>query len=239
MSEMPPLNCDVVTAAAPPIPPHRTLSGNDITLSPLGVDDFAELYGRTHGDSTRESIWAFLPYGPFASAAEMGVYYRKAGACGDPQFYAVRHHCDGALAGIVSYLRITPVAYSIEIGHIWHAADRQRGRANSEAAFLLMDKAFALGYRRFEWKCNALNMRSRLAALRLGIAFEGVFRQHLVFKGQNRDTAWFALLDKDWPAVRANLSAWLADSSGKSSLSEMNREVVAWSLPAHDAWLGE
>lgn len=241
----PKINNAEVSAPPPAFPPHRALSGEHVALSPLCADDFAELYGRTHGDAARESIWAFLPYGPFASAAAMRDYYTETAvappqaAGGDPQFYAVRHHHDGACAGIVSYLRIAPAAYCIEIGHIWHAADRQRGRANSESAFLLMDNIFSAGYRRLEWKCNALNLRSRLAALRLGLAFEGVFRQHTVFKGKNRDSAWFALLDKDWPKVRANMSAWLKDDSGELSLTKMNREIIAWSLPAHDAWRAE
>ena len=134
-------------------------------------------------------------------------------------FYSVLH-TDGAIAGIVSYLRITPPAYSIEIGHIWHAAARQRGRANTEAVFLLAENAFALGYRRVEWKCDACNIRSRLAALRLGFAFEGVFRQCTISQGKNRDTAWFAVIDRDWPPIRDNFRRWLAAKDGAFSLAE-------------------
>ena len=125
-------------------------------------------------------------------------------------------------------------AYTIEIGHIWHAVERQRGTATTETAFLLIECAFQLGYRRVEWKCNAANERSRRAALRLGFSFEGVFRQQNVFKKRNRDTAWFAVLDDDWPAIRSNFLRWF--DSPASSLSGMNRPHVDWSLAAHDAW---
>ena len=108
---------------------------------------FEQLHAASHGDNKRQSVWSFLPYGPFPDAAVMCAYYQGIPQNNDPMFYSVLH-TDGAIAGIVSYLRITPPAYSIEIGHIWHAAARQRGRANTEAVFLLAENAFALGYRR-------------------------------------------------------------------------------------------
>ena len=113
----------------------------------------------------------------------------------------------------MSYLRIQPAARSIEIGHIWHAVARQKTRANTIGNFLLMDAAFASGNRRVEWKCDAANAPSRAAALRLGFAFEGVFRRCMVTKNRNRDIAWFALIDSDWPQARANIEEWLAGKS--------------------------
>ncbi|MGI9306825.1 MAG: GNAT family N-acetyltransferase [Gammaproteobacteria bacterium] len=225
--------------APPPASLASSLDGKFIVLSPMAAADdsaFAELFAASHGDARREEIWRFLPYGPFGDAAEMAAFYRQANADGDPLFYIVRHLPENRAAGIASYLRITPESRSVEIGHIWHAADFQRGRANTEMAFLMAENAFAAGYRRLEWKCNALNMNSRRAALRLGLAFEGVFRQCTISKGKNRDTAWFAVLDGDWQTARENFRAWLAAPPGAFSLAERNLPLVEWSLPAHDFW---
>ncbi len=112
-------------------------------------------------------------------------------------------------AGLASYLRIAPAAGTIEVGHIHLAPALQRTRAATEAMFLMMRQAFDLGYRRYEWKCDALNAVSRRAAERLGFTYEGTFRHHLVYKGRNRDTAWYAIVDADWPPVRAAYEAWL------------------------------
>lgn len=227
--------------APPPAPAPKTMRGKYICLEPLAAADdaaFAELYAASHGDARREEVWRFLPYGKFANAAAMAEFYRKENAAGDPQFYVVRNLQTNGAAGIVSYLRIFPESHSIEIGHIWHAAEFQRGRANTEAVFLLADNIFALGYRRLEWKCNARNMHSRRAALRLGLAFEGVFRQCTISKGKNRDTAWFAILDADWPAARENFCAWLDSPPGAFSLGEKNLPLVEWSMPAHEFWAG-
>ena len=224
----------------PPLaPPPEVLRGKYIALEPLTTandDTFAELFAVSHGDETRESVWRFLPYGKFADAGEMAAFYRSESEAGDPQFYVVRHLSENTAAGIVSYLRIFPGSHSIEIGHIWHAAAHQRGRANTEAVFLLADNIFSRGFRRLEWKCNALNMSSRHAALRLGFAFEGVFRQCTISKNKNRDTAWFAVLDDDWKTVRRHFQEWLDSSPGTVSLSEKNLPLVEWSLPAHEFW---
>ena len=232
------LNGNPVTAPPPPHPPAQTLAGQFITLEPLPDTAalFVALYAASHGTAERETIWDYLPYGPFAAADEMQAAYRQMAAGGDPQFYYVRDNDSGEPCGIVSYLRIEPAAYSIEIGHIWHAVPHQRGRSNTEAVFLLLNNAFTLGYRRLEWKCNALNQRSRRAALRLGFAFEGIFRQHTVFKQKNRDTAWFAMLDTDWQIAAANFRQWLTAAPGECSLNTLNLPLVQWSLPAHDAY---
>jgi RimJ/RimL family protein N-acetyltransferase len=125
--------------------------------------------------------------------------------------------------GVVSFMNIDPPMRRLELGNIWYVPAAQRTRANTEAAFLMLREAFdALGYRRVEWKCDALNRRSREAALRLGFAFEGVFHQHMIVKGRNRDTAWYAMLDRDWPRVRANMNRWLAEDP-PPSLRELSR----------------
>ena len=235
MPTFPPLSDAVVSQPPPTTPPLTALKGGSVRLSPLLPVHIDSLYDRSHGETNRESVWKFLPYGPFTTANDMRKAYDAMSNSANIQFYAVHHEHDDSPAGVISYLNIHPTSYSVEIGHIWHAADKQRGIANSESAFLLIDNAFTLGYRRVEWKCNALNHPSRQAALRLGFSFEGVFRQHFVFKGRNRDSAWFALLDKDWPAVRNNFIRWF-DAPESLSLSEMNRPIVAWSLTAHDQW---
>ena len=234
------INCDPVAGDAPPFPAPRELdSGDESFLVPLADSHFDPLFAASHGDARRESVWDFLPYGPFASPAQMRACYRALPQNGDPQFYAVMRRdskpsIEPVAAGVMSYLRIQPAARSIEIGHIWHAAERQKTRANTIGNFLLMDAAFASGCRRVEWKCDAANAPSRAAALRLGFAFEGVFRRCMVTKNRNRDIAWFALIDSDWPQARANIEEWLA---GKlPSLTAANRPLVEWSLAAHESW---
>src|SRR5207253_3505619 len=134
-------------------------------------------------------------------------------------FFAIVDHPAGKPAGLASYLRITPAAGSIEVGHIHYAPRIQRKPAATEAMYLLMKQAFELGYRRYEWKCDALNAASRAAAQRLGFSFEGVFRQATVYKMRSRDTAWYAMIDSEWPALRAAFETWLDpanfDESGR------------------------
>ena len=234
------INDNPVTMPIPPTPAVNSLVGRYITLEPLALADdkvFEQLYEVSHGDKDKESVWEFMPYGPFGGVSEMIKDYRTMAVAGDPIFYIVRHCHNQQAAGVVSFLRINPAAYSIEIGHIWHAINTQRGRANTEASFLQINNAFALGYRRLEWKCNAMNIKSRLAALRLGLAFEGVFRQCVVFKEKNRDTAWFAMIDKDWQSAKQNFEQWLESPLGEFSLAQNNYPLVKWSLPAHDFWV--
>ena len=131
----------------------------------------------------------------------------------DPLFFAIVDAATGRATGLASYLRIAPAAGSIEIGHLYFSPLLQRRPAATEALFLLMDQAFELGYRRLEWKCNALNAASRSAALRLGFQFEGIFRQATVVKGRNRDTAWFSIIDGEWPQLRRAFARWLAPAN--------------------------
>ena len=234
------INKNPVGGPPPPFPPQTAMAGRLVKLQPwasVGAAAVSELYARTHGDAMRESVWDFLPYGPFANPPAMRAHYDRAALGGDPQFHVVL--TDSVPAGMVSFLRIRPAMRTIEIGHIWHAVENQRGRANTEAALLLARRAFGLGYRRLEWKCDSCNLRSRRAALRLGFSFEGVFRKHLVFKGKNRDTAWFSLLDEEFPQAEAALREWLDSPAGKFSLAERNRVLVAESLAAHEAILPE
>lgn len=137
-------------------------------------------------------------------------------------YRTVVDNASGDPVGMASFMRVEPEMRTIELGGIWYAPSAQRTRANTEATYLMLRESFDLGYRRVEWKCNALNERSREAALRLGFVFEGIFRQHMVVKGRNRDTAWYSMLDREWPAIRANFERWLSEDPPTVSLRELN-----------------
>lgn len=214
---------------APPRPEGVVLEGRYARLERLEADTHAADLHRAF--SVDDGLWDYLPYGPFGSSAG---YHRwvKAGASGtDPLFYALRDRETGHCGGVASYLRITPEAGSIEVGHICLSPEVQRGRVSTEATFLMMQWAFDAGYRRYEWKCDALNGPSRRAAERLGFAYEGLFRQAAVVKGRNRDTAWYSVIDSEWPSLREAYRAWLspvnfrADGSQRERLSDLTRLV--------------
>jgi RimJ/RimL family protein N-acetyltransferase len=205
-------------------PRRAVLEGARVRLEPLDPDRHAEaLFAAASGD---DALWDYLPYGPFDDVAALRAHLTAQAASEDPLFFAVV--VDGAACGVVSYLRIEPAHGCIEIGHIWFGAPLQRTPAATEAIHLLAREAFdGLRNRRFEWKCNAANARSRRAAERFGFTFEGVFRQHMIVKGHNRDTAWYSILDGEWPAVNAGFEAWLdasnfdADGRQRASLGEL------------------
>ena len=167
-------------------------------------------------------MWTYMPYGPWPDEATMRASLEEQAASTDPLFFTVADRATSAPVGVVSFLNVDTTMGHLEIGHIWYAPTAQRTRANTDAAFLMLKESFEeLGHRRVEWKCDALNARSRAAAERLGFSFEGVFRQHMVVKGRNRDTAWFAMLDAEWPSVKVNIERWL-DEEPPPSLRELN-----------------
>ena len=192
-------------------PGSKALVGRFVTLRPLlPADDVEALYACSHGDAEAKLLWTYMPYGPFQDAAAMHTWLEDCAASSDPLFRAVVAEEGQRPAGMVSFLNIAPAMGRLELGHIWYGPAVQRSKVNTEAIYLMLSETFdALGYRRAEWKCDSLNARSRAAALRLGFVFEGIFRQHLIVKGRNRDTAWFALLDHEWAAVKANMERWL------------------------------
>ncbi|GGH52296.1 GNAT family N-acetyltransferase [Frigidibacter albus] len=198
----------VVDWTAPPRPGPEALEGLWARLERLEPEDHAADLFRAN--SADDAIWDYLPYGPFASLAGYHRWMREVAGQADPFFYAIRDLETGHLGGVASYLRITPEVGCIEIGHINLAPELQRTRAATEALVLMMDWAFGAGYRRFEWKCDALNIPSRRAAQRLGFSHEGTFRQATIVKGRNRDTAWFAVTDGDWPALAEAFRVWLS-----------------------------
>ena len=192
-------------------PPGRpgplALEGRYARLERLDPERHA---GEVHGaNAADDAIWDYLPYGPFASEAEWRAWAEGMAERDDPFFYAIRDRSTGRAGGVASFLRMAPEAGSIEVGHICLSPALQRTRAATEAMYLMMGWAFGAGYRRFEWKCDALNRPSRRAAERLGLSYEGTFRQAAVVKGRNRDTAWFAAIDKEWPELRSAFEAWL------------------------------
>jgi RimJ/RimL family protein N-acetyltransferase len=194
----------------PPAPTRRVLLGRYCRLEPLAVEHAAALHAANAADDG--SMWTYLPYGPFAGLADYAAWVAQVTPGADPLLFAIVDE-SGAPAGTAGYLRIDPRSGSIEVGHLAYAPRLQRTRAATEAMCLLMRNAFELGYRRYEWKCNALNAPSRAAALRLGFRFEGVFRQALVVKGHNRDTAWYSVIDGEWPRLHAGFEQWLAPAN--------------------------
>ncbi len=199
--------------APPPVPAVGTAAGNLVRLERLDAERHAAGLYSPEDMRADNPGWTYLPYGPFESLSGYRTWVREAAAGADPQFYAIVSQDSGAALGVCSYLRIDPGAGSIEVGHIWMSGRLQRTVMATEAMYLMMQQAFDLGYRRYEWKCDALNAPSGRAAARLGFAYEGTFLQATHYKGRNRDTAWYAITDGDWPLCRAALEAWLASSN--------------------------
>lgn len=191
-------------------PERTTLEGRIVRVTPLDPAKHAEdLYQATHGSGC-EAIWRYMPDGPFESASSFRESLERKAASQDPLYFAVVDRSSGRAVGYAAYLRIDTANRVIEVGSIVYAPAFQRTTGATEAMYLMGRHAFEeLGYRRYEWKCNALNEPSRRAALRLGFTFEGIFRQHMIVKGLNRDTAWFAMLDGEWPERKANFERWL------------------------------
>jgi RimJ/RimL family protein N-acetyltransferase len=193
----------------PPSPSHVAFEGRYCRVEPLDRQRHAHSLWDANAVDVEQRNWTYLIHGPYASFDEYGEWVSGAGASADPLFFAVVDTAARAV-GVAAYLRIAPAAGSIEVGHINFSPLLQRTPAATEAMYLLMKYAFELGYRRYEWKCDALNHPSRVAAQRLGLSFEGVFRQALVYKGRNRDTAWYAAIDKEWPALKVAFEQWLS-----------------------------
>ncbi|HEU0220721.1 MAG TPA: GNAT family protein, partial [Paracoccaceae bacterium] len=200
---------EVTGWSPPPRPPRQVFAGRYVRLEPLEAARHAAALHEANAEDVAGAMWDYMPVGPFPDLAAYRAWAAWAEASADPLFFAAFDRERGRHGGSLSLLRIAPEAGSIELGYIAWAPLMQRSRAATEAVWLLMDWAFGAGYRRFEWKCNALNAASRRAALRLGLSFEGVFRQAQLVKGRNRDTAWYAAIDREYPALQAAFTAWL------------------------------
>lgn len=210
------------------LPQRQTLQGRFVSIEPLDPSFHADaLYEGTQGDD-RDQLWRYLFEGPFPDRPSFDAYLQRQAASEDPLFFAIVDRSSGLAVGEAAYLRVEPIHQVIEIGHIIFTAKLQRSAGATEAMFLMAQHVFDLGYRRYEWKCNAVNAPSMRAARRLGFTFEGIFRQHMIVKGRNRDTAWFSMLDGEWPERKANFERWLDpdnfDQHGrqKLSLTELN-----------------
>lgn len=201
-------------------PPHTTLPGRYCDLVPLSLDHATELHA-ANCDDEEDRIWVYLAYGPFETEAEYRQWMTEVCFGDDPLFYAVVDIETRKPGGVASFLRIDPAMGVIEVGHINYAPVLQRSCAATEAMYLMMKHVFDdLGYRRYEWKCDALNARSRRAAERLGFTFEGVFRQAMVYNGRNRDSAWYSVLDSEWPAVKSEFERWLSPDNFKDDRTQ-------------------
>ena len=192
------------------LPVRERIEGRFVAIEPLDA--------QMHGDDLYESVapdvdgalWTYMPAGPFSSKKAFCSWLETVCAGSDPLFYAIVDLSTGTAVGMAAYMRIRPDIGVIEIGNILYSPALQRTRGATEAMFLFMQTAFdELGYRRYEWKCDSLNSASRKAAARLGFRYDGLFEQALVYKGRNRDTAWYSILDRDWPALKAAYSSWL------------------------------
>ena len=202
----PPLDWTPVKA---PEPVH--LHGAHVLVRPVDAERDAEpLYAASHAPDGDPAIWTYLPDGPYRSVEHLREMLAFAQASSDPLYFALVRRSDERPLGIAAYLRVKPQFGVIELGHIWFGRALQRTTAASEAIYLLARHVFdELGYRRLEWKCNSLNAASRRAADRFGFASEGLFHKHQVVKGRSRDTAWYAITDEQWPAIRRGFEAWL------------------------------
>jgi RimJ/RimL family protein N-acetyltransferase len=214
-----------------PRPQRVTLPGRFVTLVPLDPAAHGDsLCEQSHGPD-KDRIWQYLFEPPFPDRASFQAHLDRKAESEDPLFFAVVDNASGAALGYQTLMRIDTAHRVIEVGNVMYGAGLQRTPGATEAQHLFAAHVFdALGYRRYEWKCNALNAPSLRAAERLGFTFEGVFRQHMIVRGRNRDTAWFSILDHEWPAAKAAFERWLApenfDAEGRQreSLQSLRRQ---------------
>jgi RimJ/RimL family protein N-acetyltransferase len=219
-----PIGAPLPDWSARPRPPHSPMTGRYCTLEKLDPERHAADLHAANTEDKEGRIWTYLAYGPFASLDAYRAWAEPMSRSEDPLFHAVLDKATGRAVGVASYLRIDPPAGVIEVGHINYSPRLQQTRAATEAMFLMMRRCFdELGYRRYEWKCDSLNAPSRAAAQRLGFRYEGLFRQATIYKSRNRDTAWYSIIDREWPALRAAFERWLDpgnfDAEGRQKLS--------------------
>ncbi len=220
-----------VSGDTPERPPVRSILGEFAALEPVDAQAHAPaLFSISHGTDRAEMLWTYMFQGPFPNGEAMLGWLLRCEQSEDPLYFTVMDRASDRPVGMVSFMNMVPDMRRLELGNIWYAPSHQRTRINTEAIYIMLSVAFdVLGYRRVEWKCDALNEPSRRAAERLGFTFEGVFRQHMIIKGRNRDTAWFSMLDGEWPQVKANMEHWLyATPAGQQppvSLTELNRRA--------------
>ena len=220
---IPPIGFSIGDWIPPVRPPAEPMIGRYCRLERLDADrDGPSLFDAYALDS-EDRNWTYLEQGPFDKYAEFHIWLSDMAKLDDPFFFTIIEGESQTSVGISSYLRITPPAGSIEVGHIHYSPLLQRTPAATEAMYLMMERAFALGYRRYEWKCDALNAPSRMAAQRLGLSYEGVFRQATVYKQRNRDTAWYATIDREWPDLKQAFEQWLDPNNFDNDRNQKTR----------------
>ncbi|MGV6805385.1 MAG: GNAT family N-acetyltransferase [Ruegeria sp.] len=221
-----PVGLQVKKAFPRPAPPRAPMQGQYCRVVPLDVTAHAPGLFRAFAEDNDGRNWTYLPYGPFGTQTEFSDWLAAACTGSDPLFHTVLD-ADDRPVGMASFLRIDRTAGSIEVGHIHFSPLMQRTPVSTETMFLMMRRVFDdLGYRRYEWKCDALNAPSRRAAERLGFTFEGVFRQATHYKGRNRDTAWFSIIDSEWPRIRAAFQDWLC-ADNFDAIGHQNKPLMA------------
>jgi len=203
------------------LPSKKKLIGKYCFLEPINIRKHSKDLYKNYSLDKKNVIWAYLPYGPFKSHGSFKKWLKSFCLNKDPFFYAIYSKKHNQYCGMASYLRITPEHGSIEVGHINYSPILQNTTEGTETMYLMMKNAFeVLGNRRYEWKCNNLNSASKYAAERLGFKFEGIFRQMFIFKGRNRDTAWYSIIDKEWPNYKKKYLFYLK----KSNFTKANRQ---------------
>jgi RimJ/RimL family protein N-acetyltransferase len=209
-----PIGAAVEGWTARPLPPRTAMIGRWCRVEPLDVARHAAELHEANLDDRDGRNWTYLNSEPFRELNDYAQWLTRLSAGSDPLFHAIIDTRSGKAVGIAAYLRIDPANGVIEVGHINYSPRLKRTPAATEAMALMMRRVFdELGYRRYEWKCDALNAPSRAAAERYGFSFEGIFRQALVYKGRNRDTAWYSIIDSEWPRIRASFQRWLASEN--------------------------
>ena len=224
---------ELIDASPAKTPSYVRLEGRLVTIAPLDPAAHGDaLYRGSHGDG-KDELWRYLSDGPFPNRAAFDASLKQKAASKDPLYFTIVDNATGVAVGQAAYLRITPEHRVIEVGAILFTPALQKTAGATEAMYLMARHAFEdLSNRRYEWKCDSLNARSRRAAVRFGFRFEGVFRQHMIRRGQNRDTAWFSMLDGEWPLRKANFERWLhpsnfdANGNQKESLSQLNGQAA-------------
>jgi len=203
------------------LPSKKKLIGKYCFLEPINIRKHSKDLYKNYSLDKKNVIWTYLPYGPFKSHGSFKKWLKSFCLSKDPFFYAIYSKKHNQYCGMASYLRITPEHGSIEVGHINYSPILQNTTEGTETMYLMMKNAFeVLGNRRYEWKCNNLNSASKYAAERLGFKFEGIFRQMFIFKGRNRDTAWYSIIDKEWPNYKKKYLFYLK----KSNFTKANRQ---------------
>jgi len=218
-----------VDPSSAPRPRRITLEGRTISLTPLDAHEHLESLWASTGGPQNEHLWTYMFEWPFQNRASFEANLQRKEESEDPLFYSIMEKSSGDAVGWAAYMRMEPIQRVIEVGSIMFSPRLQRTSGATEAMYIMARHAFEdMNYRRYEWKCDSLNAPSRRAALRLGFQFEGLFRQHMIVKGRNRDTAWYSMLDSEWPSRKRAFEEWLDpsnfDQQGRQrvSLSELN-----------------